>query len=91
MTYVKLILALFQIIEAILDWSKEQRFKQEGADEEIAKAAIRTLQKTEYAKRMLTQAHSMSESDILDYLQSLEPAGNGQLLPDVSAPNPTKG
>lgn len=91
MTYVKIILALFQIIEAILDWSKEQRFKQEGADEEIAKAAIRTLQKTEYAKRMLTQAHSMSESDILVYLQSLEPAGNGQLLSDVSAPNPTKG
>jgi hypothetical protein len=90
MAYVKIILALFQIIEAILDWSREQRYKQEGADEEIAKAAIRTLQKTEYAKRMLTQAHSMSESDILDYLQSLEPVSDGQLLPNVSTVDPAK-
>lgn len=90
MAYVKIILALFQIIEAVLDWSREQRYKQEGADEEIAKAAIRTLQKTEYAKRMLTQAHGMSESDILGYLQSLEPTGDGQLLPNVPATDTAK-
>jgi hypothetical protein len=91
MSYIKIILALLQIVDAILDWSKERRFKQEGADEEIARAAIRVLQKTEYSKRMLTQARSMSESDILDYLQSLEPVSDGRLLPNIPATDPAKG
>ena len=73
MAYVKIILALLQIVEAILDWSKEKRLKQDGADEEIAKATARILQKTAFSKKALGEAAGMSESDILDYLRKLEP------------------
>lgn len=73
MAYVKIIAALLQIIEAILDWSKEQRYKQEGADEEIAKASIRILQRTEYANRTLRDLAGKSESDVLGVLRSFEP------------------
>jgi hypothetical protein len=73
MTYVKIIMALLQIVEAVLDWSREQRFRQEGADEEIAKASIRILQRTEYANRSLGDFTGKSESDVLSFLRSLEP------------------
>lgn len=76
MSYVKIILALLQIVDAILDWSRAQRFRQEGADEEIARAAMRVLQKTEFANRALKDFNNKSESDVLDYLRSLEPKGN---------------
>lgn len=86
MTYVKIILALLQIVEAILDWSKEKRLRQEGVDEEVARATARILQKTTFAKKTLGEANGMSESDILDYLRSLEP--DGQLLPSVRPADP---
>lgn len=90
MAYVKIILALLQIIEAILDWSKEKRLRQEGVDEEIARATARILQKTTFAKKTLSEANGMSESDILDYLRKLEP-DDGQLLPNVSTTHPKQG
>jgi hypothetical protein len=89
--YVKIILALLQIIEAILDWSKEKRLKQEGADEEIARATARILQKTTFAKKTLGEANGMSESAILDFLRGFEPEGDGQLLPNVPATHPKQG
>lgn len=73
MSYVKVIMALLQIVDAILDWSKERRFRQEGVDEEIARASMRILQKTEFANRTLQDFNNKSESDVLDYLRSLEP------------------
>lgn len=90
MTYVKIILALLQVIEAILDWSKEKRLRQEGVDEEIARATARILQKTTFAKKTLGEANGLTESDILDYLRSLEP-GYGQLLSGIQPPDPRQG
>jgi hypothetical protein len=91
-TWVNIVLALLRIVDAILDWSEKSQLRQEGADEEIAKAAIRVAQKTGFAKKTLIQFTGMSESDVLDYLRSLEPAdGNGQLLPNLHPTDPAEG
>lgn len=87
MAWVKIVLALLQIVEAILDWSKESRLRQEGADEEIQRATARILQKTTFAKKTLAEANGMSESDILEWLRN-NPS-DGQLLRSVPTTDTT--
>lgn len=65
-------LALLQIVNKILDYTAAERARQEGRDEEIARESAAILKKTEAGKRYLDEfTRNPGSSD--DFLRKLEP------------------
>ena len=70
--WTQIILALLKIVDAILDYTRYERAKQDGVDEEIAREAAKILQKTEFAKRAL-EGFASKPGSADEFLRELEP------------------
>lgn len=70
--WVQIALACLRIVNAILDYTRDARAKQEGVDEEIARETAKILQKTEFGKKALEEFTRVPGSAD-DFLRSLEP------------------
>jgi hypothetical protein len=70
--WVQIALALLKVVNAVLDYTKYERARQDGVDEEIARESAKILQKTEFAKKVLAEFTANSGSAD-DFLRSLEP------------------
>lgn len=67
------ILLALKIINHIMGAVNREKWMQAGADEEIAKAALAVLQKTEAGKKIMERVNAMSEQDVDAGLRGLEP------------------
>ena len=74
-TWIQIALACMRLAEAFLDRARTIRDMKAGADEEIAKAAMRILEKSNYAKKALEDFRA-NPGSADDFLRSLEPRDN---------------
>jgi len=70
--WVQIVLALLKIVDAILDYTRYERAKQAGVDEEIARETAKILQKTEFAKKAL-EGFTNKPGSADEFLRELEP------------------
>lgn len=73
MSYVSIILALLSLASKLFDWFQERKWIAEGEAIAIAKASAEILRKSKYAKQALEEFAAKSDSDVDDFLRSLEP------------------
>lgn len=78
MSWVSLILAVLQLANKLLEYGQQQKWIAVGRDEEIARSTAEILRKTNYAKAALQEFAGKSDSDVDDFLRSLEPGEPGK-------------
>ena len=94
MTWVSLLIALLKLASGLFTWLQSRQLIDAGADHEIAKASAAVLVMTSSAKKVMEEISALSSDDTDKLLRSLvpdEPADNGQLLPNISKDNTSKG
>lgn len=69
----QIILLGLQLLDRLLSYGQERMWIKQGQDEAIAKATAEILRKSNYAKAALKEFEGKSDSDIDDFLRSLEP------------------
>lgn len=71
--WIKIALLLLDIVDKIVNWTREQNMINQGRDEEIARATAAILSKTEYAKNVRAKIASMDDKAVDAALRDLEP------------------
>lgn len=69
----KIILAVLDFINWMVQAGQENKWISIGQDQAIAVAQAEILRKTEYGKNALVEFSGKSASDVDDFLRSLEP------------------
>lgn len=73
MNIVSLILALLKFVNNLMNMVEREKFRQDGRNEEIARAAESIHRKTEAGKKIWEKVDAMSEKEVDDALRNLEP------------------
>lgn len=73
MDIIALVLAILKFVNWLMDTVGREKLKQDGRDEEIARATASILAKTEYARAIRDKIASMDEATVDDALRDLEP------------------
>ncbi len=73
MTWVSIILALLQLANKLFEYGQEQKWISEGQSIAVALATAEILRKSNYAKQAIKEFEDKSDSDVDDFLRSLEP------------------
>ncbi len=68
----QIILLVLQLLDRMLAYGQQQKWINQGKDEEIAKQAVEVLRKTDYAKRAMDEAVAMSTDAVDKRLRDLE-------------------
>ncbi len=69
--WAQLILLTLQIADTMLKYGLQQKWINEGRDQEIAKSAVEVLRKTEYAKKAVEEFSDAKPSAVDDFLRNL--------------------
>ncbi len=68
----QIILLVLQLLDRMVAYGQQQKWINQGKDEEIAKQAVEVLRKTDYAKRAMEEAAAMSTDTVDKRLRDLE-------------------
>ena len=71
----KLVLALLQLANLFMDWSRTEKDRKAGADEEVARAALAVLQKTEHGKKIAERIDALGEQELGNLIDQLASRG----------------
>ncbi len=67
----RIILLTMQLLDRMLKYGQQQSWISEGRDQEIAKAAVEVLRKTEYAKRAMEEFSTTTDDAVDKFLRDL--------------------
>lgn len=73
MSYVDIIITLLRLASSLFSYFQQQKWINEGQAQAVAKASVEILRKTNYAKSALEEFAGKSDTDVDNFLRSLEP------------------
>ena len=72
-TWAQVVLAFLKIASVLLEEGQKRKWIAEGENKAIVKGLLEITRKSDYGKRALEEFTGMSDTDIDDFLRSLEP------------------
>ncbi len=72
-------MAVLELANKLIEYGQQQKWINEGQDLAIAKSSAEILRKSNYAKQALSEFAAKSDSDIDEFLRSLEPGEPGDV------------
>ena len=73
-TYAQIVLTILELANKLFDYGQQQKWINEGQSIEVAKSAAEILRKSNYAKHAIEEFTAKSDSDVDEFLRSLEPS-----------------